>query len=57
MEAEFEVPVISSFRASVFDAWVKTNGIALYDAISFMWRIPATGSHELALLTWTNNTG
>lgn len=57
MEAEFEVPVVSSFRASKFDAWVKTNDIALYDAISFMWRIPVTGSRELELLTWTNNAG
>jgi hypothetical protein len=58
MEAEFEVPMSESFDGDTFDGWVEENGVQLYDALSFMWRLPpAKVKGEVELFTWLDNQG
>jgi hypothetical protein len=58
MAADFEVPVLASFRATEFDRWKEESDVQLYDAVSFMWKIPSVDPREdPTCFPWLNHMG
>ena len=58
MEAEFEVPVVSSFSKKRFERWIEENELYLFDAVSFRWRLPPLKPRgEPLFFPWLNHQG
>ena len=58
MEAQFSVPVTESFDSKAFGRWQEENDVPLYDAVSFLWRIPSSNTKgKDRLFAWQNNQG